>query len=271
MLLYYNFNIIKKRVIALKILSIFNQKGGVGKTTFSLNLATYIAINKNKRVLFLDNDGQANSSYILSNGQNDDYYISKNIPTIEELYLSKKDINSFILKSKFKNLDYIPSSIDHVYTDLNLKNNKRDIIKNKLNNLEINYDFIIIDNPPAMSNTVLNCLNISDMILAPIEACVFSMRGLINLINLTVDLNKEHTTKFFCFLSKVDNRKTTKNNDVRKILKDSLGSSFLDGLQISSLSAYSNSIDSFETIITSKNNARAFEEIKNLSDYILGR
>ena len=255
----------------MKTISIFNQKGGVGKTTFSLNLATYLAIEKDKKILFIDNDGQANSSYILSDGQNDDYYSSNNIPTIEELYLSKKDINKFIVASKFKNIDYIASSIDHVYTDLNLKNNKQDIIKSKLNNLEKDYDFIIIDNPPAMSNTVLNCLNISDMILAPIETCVFSMRGLINLINLTVDLNKDHTTKFFCFLSKVDNRKTAKNADVKNILKENLGSSFIDKIQVSSLSAYSNSIDSFETVITSKVNKRAYDEIKNLSDYILGR
>ena len=255
----------------MKTISIFNQKSGVGKTTFSLNLATYLAIEKDKKILFIDNDGQANSSYILSDGQNDDYYSSNNIPTIEELYLSKKDINKFIVASKFKNIDYIASSIDHVYTDLNLKNNKQDIIKSKLNNLEKDYDFIVIDNPPAMSNTVLNCLNISDMILAPIETCVFSMRGLINLINLTVDLNKDHTTKFFCFLSKVDNRKTAKNADVKNILKENLGSSFIDKIQVSSLSAYSNSIDSFETVITSKVNKRAYDEIKNLSDYILGR
>ena len=255
----------------MKTISIFNQKGGVGKTTFSLNLATYLAIEKDKKILFIDNDGQANSSYILSDGQNDDYYSSNNIPTIEELYLSKKDINKFIVASKFKNIDYIASSIDHVYTDLNLKNNKQDIIKSKLNNLEKDYDFIVIDNPPAMSNTVLNCLNISDMILAPIETCVFSMRGLINLINLTADLNKDHTTKFFCFLSKVDNRKTSKNNDVKNILKDNLGSSFINKIQVSSLSAYSNTIDNFETVITSKVNTRAFDEIKNLSDYILGR
>ncbi|WP_297523195.1 AAA family ATPase [uncultured Clostridium sp.] len=255
----------------MKVISIFNQKGGVGKTTFSLNLATYISIKKNRKVLFIDNDGQANSTYILSDGQNDDYFSSNRIPTIEELYLSKKDINSFIVKSKFKNIDYIASSIDHVYTDLNLKNNRTDIMKSKLNNLTEDYDFIIIDNPPAMSNTVLNCLNISDMILAPIETCVFSMRGLINLINLTVDLNKDHTTKFFCFLSKVDNRKITKNIEVKEILESNLGASFINKLQVSSLSAYPNTIDKFETVITSKINNRAFDEIKYLSEYIIGR
>ncbi|MGL4760439.1 MAG: ParA family protein [Sarcina sp.] len=255
----------------MKVISVFNQKGGVGKTTFSLNLATYISIENGMKVLFIDNDGQANSSYILSDGKNDDYFSSNDIPTIEELYLSKKDINKFIVKSKFKNIDYIASSIDHVYTDLNLKNNRTDIIKSKLDNLTEDYDFIIIDNPPAMSNTVLNCLNISDMILAPIETCVFSMRGLINLINLTSDLNKDHVTKFFCFLSKVDNRKITKNMEVKGILKSNLGPSFINKLQVSSLSAYPNTIDKFETVITSKINNRAFDEIKYLSEYIIGR
>lgn len=253
----------------MSIINIFNQKGGVGKTTFALNIATYLSIIKNKKVLFIDNDGQASSTYILSAGMSDDYFIQNNSNTIENLFLTKKNIDSFILKSKFKNIDYIPSCIDHVYTDLNLKNNKLDIISNKLINIKDDYDYIIIDNPPAMSNTVLNFLHASDVILAPIESCVFSVRGLLNLINLVSDLNKNNTVKFFCFLSKVDNRKVTKNTDVKNILFENLGDSFLRNMQISYLAAYQNTLDNYETIASNKSKDKTYSEIESFGEFIV--
>lgn len=253
-----------------KILSIFNQKGGVGKTTFALCLSTYLA-SKNKKVLIIDNDSQANTTTILSGGELEQLQYNSNIfLTAQDLFLSKTKINKFILKSKFKNIDFIASSITHSQTDYKLASNNITLDFSLLGQA---YDYIIIDNPPSLSITVKTFLKSSDMVISPIEPTMFSLDGLINIISALAEINmkRNSTIKFLTFLSKVDNRKWKKNNELIKNLIESIGDSFLSEFKLSLLSAYQNTIEEFETPITLKSNVIAYNEVKTLSDSIIRR
>ena len=228
-----------------KIITVFNQKGGSSKTTSTLNIAS--ALSKKGKVLILDNDGQANATFIAL-GLDDDELEKRNIKTIHELLTNKKiEAKDVIIQSKIKNVDIIPASIDHIYSDMKLiymMDNIR-ILPKKLKRIESNYDFIIIDNSPSIGLSTYNSLMVADIVVAPVETSVFSAKGLNNLINLLKDINenRENLLKLVVFLAKVDNRKKIKNIKIKRVLEDKLGKFFIKDNYISMNTAY---IDPFE-------------------------
>ncbi|WP_283689185.1 ParA family protein, partial [Clostridium perfringens] len=167
-----------------KIINIFNQKGGSAKTTSALNIATELA--KMGKTLIIDNDGQGNATYICLE-LNEDEFDEKGHGTIHELLIDRKvKAEDVVYQTVFENLDIIPATIDHVYTDMQLisaVDNNRVLMK-KLKGFKDNYDFIIIDNPPAISLSTYNSLMVADVVVAPIESSVFSAKGLKNLVEL---------------------------------------------------------------------------------------
>ncbi|MGL4452160.1 MAG: ParA family protein [Sarcina sp.] len=247
----------------MKIISIFNQKGGIGKTTLALNLATYLA--RNKKILFVDNDGQCNSSIVLSDNNLDELLNISRATTVEQLFLSKTGVEKMILKSKFNNVDFIASSRKHSKTDWDYQNKRSDTLLTRFYALNDKYDYVIFDNPPALSKSVLDVLAISDVILSPIEPCLFSVDGLFELISEVATLNtdKKHPIKFFCFLSKVDNRKNKKNLELAADLKEMIGHSFID-LKLSMYSDYQNCLSDCETVITKNVKTKAYNELESL-------
>ncbi|WP_297439553.1 ParA family protein [uncultured Clostridium sp.] len=257
----------------MKIISIFNNKGGIGKTTFALNLATYLALEKNKKILFLDNDSQCNSSMILAGGKLDDLLESSGVNTIEDLFLTRINIDKFIVESKFKNINFISSSRKHSKTDWEYPFNRSKSILRKFSKLDDEYDYAIIDNPPTMFKNVFDILRESDCIITPVEPCIFAVNGLFELISVIADMNykKEEQTKFLCFLTKVDNRKNKKVVELKEDLKESLGDSFIDNSKLSFLAAYQNATCEYETLISKKDNSIASNELRLLCDDILRR
>lgn len=256
-----------------KIISIFNQKGGSAKSTTALNMSTVLA--KSRKVLLIDNDGQANTTYIALD-MDDDELEKRGHGTIHELLTDKTiTANDVIYRSVFNNIDIIPSSIDHIYSDMKLitaiDNNR--ILSKKLKTLKNNYDYIIIDNPPAISLSTYNSLLCSDVVVAPIECSVFSAKGLRNLINLISDINENRDIdlKLITFLSKVDNRKRVKNIRVKNILEKTLGDSFIKSQHISLNSAYIDSLEDGETVITWRKDNVGKKEFENLTKLILDR
>lgn len=258
-----------------KIISIFNQKGGSGKTTSALNIATALA--KKGKTLIIDNDGQGNSTYI-SLDINEDEFDEKGHGTVHEL-LTDKSVKALdvIYASNFDNIDIIPATVDHVYTDMRLMaamDNNRILVK-KIEEIKRDYDYIVIDNPPAISLSVYNSLMASDVVVAPIEASVFSAKGLKNLINLISDINDNRSDndklKLLTFLAKVDNRKKVKNINTKKVLEQVLGDSFIKEQYISINTAYVDSLEDGETAITwSKDNVGKTEYTK-LTEVILNK
>lgn len=168
-----------------KVISIFNQKGGVGKTTTNVNLCAALAL-RGKRVLSLDIDPQGNSTSGFGIDKNNLEF------TIYNVLIEDYDINKIILKTEIDNLDLIPANIQLAGAEIELTNTKyrERTLKEKINLIEGKYDFIIIDCPPSLGLLSLNALTASNTVLIPIQCEYYSLEGVGQLID-TVKLVKK--------------------------------------------------------------------------------
>jgi chromosome partitioning protein len=165
-------------------MAIVNQKGGVGKTTTAINLSAYLA-KFGRNVLIIDLDPQANSTSGLG-------VEKKNLNnTIYELLLGEKNIHSAKIATNVPNLDIIPADKDLSGATIELLSaTKREyILKNIVSHLELVYDYIIIDCPPALNILTLNALVASNSIIVPMQCEYFALEGLSQLFD-TVNLIK---------------------------------------------------------------------------------
>jgi chromosome partitioning protein len=161
-----------------EIISISNQKGGVGKTTTAVNLSTSLAI-LGKKTLLIDADSQANTT--ISFGI-DSKALSKDI---YHVLIDEADIQDIILNTKIENLQLLPSSISLVGFEKRYYsiNDREFILKNILQKIRQKYDFIIIDTPPALGPVALNSLVASNSIIIPIQCEYFALDGLSQLLS----------------------------------------------------------------------------------------
>lgn len=169
-----------------KIISVTNQKGGVGKTTSCVNLASYVAAS-GKRVLLIDIDPQGNACSSLG------VEPKKHDSTVYEVLLGEASITDATYKSVVKNLDVVPSTVDLAGAEVDLVyvDNRETVLKEALKDIKNNYDFIFIDCPPSLGLLTVNALTASDTILIPIQCEYLAMVGLGQLMN-TVRLVKKH-------------------------------------------------------------------------------
>ncbi|MCR4887655.1 MAG: AAA family ATPase [Ruminococcus sp.] len=193
-------------------ISLLNRKGGAGKTTASVNLAAIFAEMKNKKVLLVDFDPQANATTYL------DKFISKDEVSVYDVLCEDLDINKAIIDTDIANLKLIPSNVNLDKADTyltTLQMAKEYILKNKLSKIADEYDYVIIDCPPARNNLTTNALTASDYTVLPCEATeygidsIFAMNEFISNIQQYVNSNlkvagilftkKENTTaqKFY--------------------------------------------------------------------------
>ena len=263
-----------------KIIAIYNNKGGVGKTTFAVNFLHSITKEIAKedgrtyKVLYVDNDGQANGSLILT-GLTEDQISKKFENTIFNL-MTDEDVKNkeCIVKSKIENIDLIPSTDDHNDTpDLisSAIDNTR-ILKEKLSEVILDYDYIVIDCAPTRDRNVFNALFAADVVVTPMEAQLFSQVGLNNLLKQITRVNKRRETPLlhYVFLSKVDNRQKVHNIEVANKLEKLLFDDFIKN-NISLLSLYSKSFESPNGTFTAIDyeDDRGKLEITNLTRNIL--
>lgn len=208
----------KKRA---KIFSIVNQKGGVGKTTTAINIATALALNK-KKTLLIDMDPQGNASTGLGIG------IGERQKTVYDILIDEFSIKQTIIPTKIKNLKIITSTVDLSACEVELVNaeQREYILRHAIKEIVCDFDAIVIDCPPSLGLLTINSLVASDAIIIPMQCEFFSLEGLSHLLT-TLDLVKDNLNQDLqisgIILTMHDRRnKLTEQveNDVREYLQD---------------------------------------------------
>ena len=167
-----------------KVISLVNQKGGVGKTTTSINLSASLAV-EGKKVLLVDLDPQGNATTGVGFNKGD---IEK---SIYDIFNNTAVMSEVILKTRFKNLDLLPSSLQLAGIDIELIERGREDptfqrsaqLLNSINSIKDNYDFVIIDCPPTLGLITTNALVASDSVIIPVQCEFYALEGITQLLN----------------------------------------------------------------------------------------
>ena len=177
-----------------KIISFVNQKGGVGKTTSSINLAASLGL-LGKKTLLIDLDPQGNSTTGVGINKGD------TTASVYELLVDNTEVKDVIIKTKFKNLCVIPASINLAGADMELMEKSRQNpnfvaqlqLKNKIINLKEVFDYIILDCPPSLGLITMNALAASDSVIIPVQCEFFALEGIMQLLNSIMFAQKKLT------------------------------------------------------------------------------
>ena len=167
-----------------KIIAFVNQKGGVGKTTSSINLAASLGL-LGKKSLLIDLDPQGNSTTGVGVNK------GENKASIYELFVGKAELNDVIVKTNFKNLYVIPASINLAGVDMELMEMSRQDsnfvaqlqLKKQLESIRGVFDYIILDCPPSLGLITTNALASSDSVIIPVQCEFFALEGIMQLLN----------------------------------------------------------------------------------------
>lgn len=170
----------------MKVISIFNQKGGVGKTTTTINLASYIAL-RGKKVLVIDLDPQGNATSGLGINK-----IEIKLSTYDFLLSNENSKQIIVNSDKVKKLSIIPSNIQLASAELEISNidNREQLLKNRIDEIKSDYDFIFIDCPPSLGLLTVNSLTASDSVIIPMQTEYFALEGISQLIGTVNRVNK---------------------------------------------------------------------------------
>lgn len=200
-----------------EIITIANQKGGVGKTTTAVNLAASLAVAE-KRVLLIDADPQANATTSLGFHRNDYEY------NIYHVLIGTKDIQDITLKTMLPTLSLAPSNIGLVGVEKEFYDSKKSdgrelILKKALERVRGEYDYVIIDSPPALGPMTINALSAANSVIIPIQCEFFALEGLAQLLN-TVRLIRKTINPRLDIKGFLPTMYTSQNNLSKQVFSD---------------------------------------------------
>jgi chromosome partitioning protein len=205
-----------------KIISVVNQKGGVGKTTSAINFAASLVLHHKKKVLVIDFDPQGNASTGLG------LAVNERVHSVYDVMLGDCEINEAIFKTKITGLFLIPAIVDLSAAEIELSEieDREFILKSKINEIIDNFDYIIIDCPPSLGLLTVNALSSTDYILIPMQCEFYSLEGLSHLLT-TLELIKKNLNPDLNILGIILTMHDKRNklteqveDDVRKFLGD---------------------------------------------------
>lgn len=173
-----------------RVIGVANQKGGVGKTTTSINLSACLA-EAGKKVLVIDLDPQGNTTSGFGLNKNE----IEN--TVYELLVDNASLESCLQKDVIENVDILPSNVNLSGAEIELigVNRKEFILRTKLEPIRQDYDFIIIDCPPSLNMLTVNALTTADSVLVPIQCEYYALEGLSLLLH-TISLVKKRLNPY---------------------------------------------------------------------------
>ena len=199
-----------------KVISVANQKGGVGKTTTTVNLATLLA-KRGKKVMLIDTDPQGNATSGLG--------ITKELElSVYDILVGETTFEETVQETAIKNLKVCPSNISLAGAEVELVSmmSREQRLKVKLDEVKEQYDYILIDCPPSLGLVTLNAFTASDSVLIPVQCEYFALEGLGQLLN-TVNLVKKHLNKNLeiegALLTMYDARTNLSNQVVKEVKK----------------------------------------------------
>ena len=168
-----------------KAIAIFNQKGGVGKTTTNINLAACLAI-KGKKILIIDIDPQGNTTRGVGVDKDETEQ------TLYELLVGECELKDCIIENVYENLSLIPSNVNLAGAEIELVGveGREYLLKNQIDTVKDDYDFIIMDCPPSLNILTINAMTTANSILVPIQCEYYALEGLTQLIH-TIELVQE--------------------------------------------------------------------------------
>lgn len=258
-----------------KIITVANQKGGVGKTTTTMNLGVALA-KSNKRVLLVDGDPQANLSSYLGVTPGEPPFES--LHTLDEVYLSKRPID---LKTRNLFITHTQAGVDLIAADKTLasveyylftRSDREVVLSRFFDSIRQDYDFIILDTPPSLNLLTLNALCASDYVLVPVQPEFFSLEGIIKIRQSIEDIKNRWNPKISIIgvLPTQVSQRRKLSHEVIQILRDELGEKLFEN-RIHENSAIAESSGHAKSVLDYARSSRGSQDYTAAAQELLNR